>query len=260
MLLFQLDEHRRRVPEPQPSDWFPRANAPLGHHMLKKVLRDFNEQVMFPRRYDFLTRRLSPYLKGCESILDVGSSNGRLISQIAKTLDGARIAGVDVKVQPGSVIPISEYDGVTLPFADDSFDCVVLIDVLHHAEDPIALLAESCRVAKKNVLIKDHYWNNQLDWFVLKWADYFGNDPSGIQLPYNYFKVEAWHRAFQVSKLTVLTEKLFTQYSYDPCKHVIYHLEKAAPCDVSTRHRVSKKAPLHHGTFQPDVVEVQVDV
>ena len=194
--------------------------------MLKKTLRFVNEDIMFPRRYAFLTAELSPFLQGVRSILDVGSSNGRLIQQIASGLGDVSVSGVDINVQPNSVIPIRAYDGKVLPYADGSFECVLLIDVLHHAEDPEALLAEASRVASKNVLIKDHYWNNQLDWFVLKWADYFGNHPLGITLPYNYLNVAAWHRAFTHAQLEILSEKAFMKLSYDPCKHIIYHLAK----------------------------------
>jgi SAM-dependent methyltransferase len=182
---------------------------------------------MFPRRYAFLTEELAPFLRGATSILDVGSSNGRLAQKLTAGLD-VRLRGVDVHVQPHAAIDIDEYDGKTLPFADRSFDCVMLIDVLHHAEDPVALLKESTRVAKHHVLVKDHYYENRFDWQVLKWADYFGNDPLGITLPYNYLDRDAWHEAAARCKLRILHEKRFTKYSYDPCKHVIYQLAPVA--------------------------------
>ncbi len=117
---------------------------------------------MFPRRYAFLTKDLSPFLAGARSVLDVGSSNGPADQQAHRRLDSPRVVGVDVFVQADSVIPIEQYDGATLPFADGSFDTVVLIDVLHHADDPPALLAEAARVAKQHVLVKDHYFKSRL--------------------------------------------------------------------------------------------------
>jgi hypothetical protein len=54
--------------------------------MLKKTLGFVNESIMFPRRYAFLTEELSPVLRGVRTLLDVGSSNGRLIEKVAAGL------------------------------------------------------------------------------------------------------------------------------------------------------------------------------
>lgn len=43
---------------------------------------------------------------------------------------------------------IVKFDGVRLPFADESFDHVLCIEVLEHAEDPSALVAEMHRVLR----------------------------------------------------------------------------------------------------------------
>jgi SAM-dependent methyltransferase len=194
--------------------------------MLKPALRLLNERVMFPRRYAFLTRELSPFLRSGQTLLDVGSSNGRLVRSLTAGLPDVAVAGVDVHVQPGALIPIEKYDGRTLPFDDDSFDCTLLVDVLHHADDPTALLQEATRVSRRHVLIKDHYYVTRLDWHVLKWADRGGNAPHDIVLPFHYFTLPEWKTAIAACGLSVLFEKPFTNYAFDPCKHVIYHLGK----------------------------------
>lgn len=198
----------------------------MPKRLLHSALRVINERVMFPRRYAFLEETLAPFLTGAPSILDVGSSNGRLISRLAARVGCTHVAGVDVHVQPDSVIPIERYDGATLPFADGSFDSVVLIDVLHHTDDPPALLVEAARVAKQHVLIKDHFFRSRLDWQILKWADYGGNAPHGIRLPCNYLDLDSWHTAIAKAGLEMLTERRFFRYSYDPCRHIIFHLKK----------------------------------
>jgi SAM-dependent methyltransferase len=197
--------------------------------MLKSALRVLNERVMFPRRYAFLTRELAPFLRGERTILDVGSSNGRLVTSLTAGLPDVSVTGVDVHVQPGALIPIEKYDGKTLPFADDSFDCTLIVDVLHHADDPTALLREAARVSRRHVLIKDHYYVTRLDWQVLKWADRGGNAPHDIVLPFHYFTLPEWNTAIAACGLSVLFAKPFTDLTFDPCKHVIYHLRKDRP-------------------------------
>ena len=44
---------------------------------------------------------------------------------------------------------IVDFDGLTIPFPDNSFDCVLCTEVLEHAEDPVALIAEMRRVLRK---------------------------------------------------------------------------------------------------------------
>ena len=44
------------------------------------------------------------------------------------------------------------FDGKNLPFSDDSFDCALLSDVLHHVASPEALLREVRRVARRVIV------------------------------------------------------------------------------------------------------------
>ncbi len=47
--------------------------------------------------------------------------------------------------------PAVEFDGLTLPLADHSVDVVLFVDVLHHTADPLILLREAARVARRHV-------------------------------------------------------------------------------------------------------------
>jgi SAM-dependent methyltransferase len=88
------------------------------------------------------------------------------------------------------------FDGVTLPFADHSFDICVLADVLHHATDVSTLLSEAARVSRSNVLIKDHLDENLWDNVTLRCMDWVGNRPHGVKLTYNYQSREQWSALF----------------------------------------------------------------
>ena len=66
------------------------------------------------------------------------------------------IRGIDVLVRETTYIPVDPFDGGTLPCGDAGVDVVMFIDVLHHTEDPMRLLREGVRAARKAIVIKDH--------------------------------------------------------------------------------------------------------
>lgn len=103
-----------------------------------------------------------------DKMLDIGCSDGRIASQIAVAL-GADAVGVDVEIQKSVAITARQYDGRQLPFDDSVFDLVTIVDVLHHAEDPQAVLNEAVRVLRPSgrVVIKDHVrWGRWSNWIL----------------------------------------------------------------------------------------------
>lgn len=99
-----------------------------------------------------------------QSILDVGSANGRGLPEFASALPGAFICGVEpvaALIQQGvaagitSSVPLIQASGETLPFADDSFDVVSEFSVLHHVPNPSDVITEMLRVARRGVVIVD---------------------------------------------------------------------------------------------------------
>src|SRR5262245_8768977 len=87
-------------------------------------------------------------------MLDIGASDGRVAARVA----AGDVQGVDVELQPETQIPVTTYDGRTLPFDDGRFEVVTIVDVLHHCDDPAAVLGEALRVVgpRGRVVIKDH--------------------------------------------------------------------------------------------------------
>ena len=190
------------------------------------LMKWFNERIGFPLRWKYLVRYLSPYLKNSRNVLDLGASCGRLANELSNKLPDTYFVGVDTNVQPKSFIPIKKYDGKKIPFPDNSFDCVMIIDVLHHDENPAIILQEARRVSKKYILIKDHYWNNKFDFLLLKYSDYFGNKPYGVALPYNFLNIANWESLIKESNLKIVKTQRFRYNLFDPCKHIIYLLNK----------------------------------
>jgi SAM-dependent methyltransferase len=114
---------------------------------------------------------------------------------------GLDIHGIDVLVRSETKIPVTRFDGLNIPHPDRSFDTVMLVDVVHHAEDGHRLLAEAARVAHRRVLIKDHNRDGILAYSTLRFMDWVGNARHGVALPYNYWSRAEWRQAFTGAKL-----------------------------------------------------------
>lgn len=104
-------------------------------------------------------------LQAGDLLLDMGAGNGRHAFEALKR--GARVVAFDHLVadliearnlmgamQAEGEAPVGGLgtgvngDGVTLPFADDTFDCIIAAEVLEHVPDDIAAMDELARVLK----------------------------------------------------------------------------------------------------------------
>jgi SAM-dependent methyltransferase len=196
----------------------------------QSTLKFLNEKFLFALRRRYLTQILNPHLNDSANVLDLGTSDGRLASNLwrkqAARGKAIRFIGCDVHVQPKTFIPIEKYDGRRLPFEDNSFDCVLIVDVLHHTQDPLHVLQEAKRVSSQYILIKDHYWRDSKDFSMLSFADFIGNKPYGISLPYKFFKCPEWLDLIQQRcGLSIIDFKTFRFNIFDPCKHVLFKVD-----------------------------------
>ena len=131
------------------------------------------------------------------SALDVGGGTG-VVAQTTKNLFCLeRVASVDVENRflKSLNIKTAIYDGRKLPFPVASFDCMILINVLHHVpkKSRLPLLRECKRVAGAGPLyIKDHVSAGYLDMARLAILDLLGNVPFQGTLLANYSTVQEW--------------------------------------------------------------------
>lgn len=189
------------------------------------IIKIFNKPFVDVRT-SLLSKLLTPYLEKGSSVLDVGSGDGSVAHNLA-SFKKLQIEGVDIVIQPKPLILTRKYNGSKLPYPSNSFDCVLLIDVLHHALQPELLLKEAARVSRNSILIKDHYWENRLDLLKLKVSDYIGNHPYGVPLPYRFFQLSQWREIFQSRSLKIVKFQILDSYlPFDICKHVIIKLRK----------------------------------
>ncbi len=187
-----------------------------------KVLKLIEDSIAYPLRWKIVPPFISPYLKNVRSVLDLGSSSGRLAFELSKTHKDTAFTGADVFVPNDTFIPVTKYaSGGKLPFSSDSFDCVMIVDTLHHDSHPELILAEARRVCKKFILIKDHYWESKADLLALRCMDYVANKPYGINLPYNYLSIQGWKELIKSCGLKSFKMRKFRYGLADPLKEIL---------------------------------------
>lgn len=153
--------------------------------------------LIFPRRIRVLARHIAPLVPRGATVLDVGCGDGLLGRTIRNERPDLALTGMDVLVRPRTHIPVREFDGLTIPMGDRAVDVILLVDVLHHADNPIRLLTEAARVARQAIIIKDHMQSGWIDRQTLRLMDWTGNAAHGVALPYNYWSAQEWTLALQ---------------------------------------------------------------
>jgi ubiquinone/menaquinone biosynthesis C-methylase UbiE len=148
------------------------------------------------RRIAILSDRLSRLIPFNSRVLDVGCGDGRLARLIADKRPDLSIQGIDVHQRSDAATPVEMFDGESIPYGEGSFNVVMFVDVLHHTRQPMTLLREAVRVATEGILIKDHLVQGMLAYPTLRFMDWVGNARHGVALPYNYWTLAEWHRAF----------------------------------------------------------------
>jgi SAM-dependent methyltransferase len=160
-------------------------------------MKNLHHLLVFKRRVEVLSTELANRLPKNARVLDIGCGSGDMAWAIMTKRPDITITGVDVLARPAAAINVQEYDGTTIPCADNSYHIAMLVDVLHHTDDPGSLLAEAARVASKGVLIKDHYRDGPLSGLILRLMDWVGNASHGVRLPYNYMARKQWQAIWQ---------------------------------------------------------------
>lgn len=121
--------------------------------------------------------------KDCESVLEIGYGSGIFFYELSR--HARMVVGIDIHDRGASVtsdcaedgvkVAVTRGSGMALPFADASFDAVVLISALEFMSDPEVCLHESVRVTRAAgrvvaVIPRVHAWADAA-WRVLSGVD-----------------------------------------------------------------------------------------
>lgn len=168
-------------------------------------LAGIHHKYAYMPRLRVLTDRLAAMIGPGQSILDVGCGSGMLGAALAERLPGSTVEGVETHPRGGEPIKVHAYDGRSLPLPDNSFDAVIVADVLHHDRDPVAVLRECGRVARRLVVVKDHLQHGWLSHLRISILDWGANNPYGVECLYTYWTRDEWNDMFARAKLSVVS-------------------------------------------------------
>jgi SAM-dependent methyltransferase len=160
--------------------------------LVSSLLLQYHHRTSRLPQGERVTASMARHLGQVESLLDVGCGDGKNTRRLADLCGATKIAGVDVVIRQQTFIDVTEYDGKNVPFPDRSFDAVTLVDVLHHCEDPQRTLDEAVRVARRMVVLKDHFAFGPATRRLLHLMDLVGNAKDGIPSPGTYFELRQW--------------------------------------------------------------------
>ncbi len=144
-----------------------------------------------------------PHLNPTEKTIDIGCGIGMITHRLRQQnfdctpLDVAHLSIIE------SVKPIV-YDGLTMPFEPQSFDTALLLTVLHHTPDPIVVLKESRRIAKKIIIIEDIY-NNKIQQYLTYAMDSLVNFGFS-DMTYQNKSDKEWKMVFEALGLELVAE------------------------------------------------------
>ncbi|MBT3368337.1 MAG: class I SAM-dependent methyltransferase [Nitrospina sp.] len=126
------------------------------------VYNALSRSEIFRKHYELVAQDVTKY-GIADRILDVGTGPGQLLIALRQTLPNATLIGVDISpamvVQAQKNIRVCGHESHielkvaganALPFADETFDCVVSTGSLHHWKNPICALSEAYRILKVN--------------------------------------------------------------------------------------------------------------
>ncbi len=170
-------------------------------NLFQKLLAKLHKKIVHNHRVAILSQIIYANILALNAgnkiplkILDVGCGNMKILYSLKDKFPGAEFKGIDVFELPAHFQDDSywqyyrSFNGVNIPFENDSFDFILLIDVLHHiASDKQLLLLKEVKRVGKVVIIKDHFEYGFLSRQTLRLMDIAGNWAYGVNIPKSYF-------------------------------------------------------------------------
>jgi SAM-dependent methyltransferase len=172
---------------------------------------------------------IQPFIGEGDSVLDLGCGDGK-VGELVALRKKSDVVLMDVVDYNKTGLPLVLYDGRKVDCPDRSFDHVLLLTVLHHSDDPIAVMEEALRVADKSVIIIESVYFNGPHKQVNKFFDWFYNrvlNNPKINVPFNFLTPTAWIKLFEkLGGKVMQMEHLGIDEPTVPEWHTLYVVDK----------------------------------
>lgn len=175
---------------------------------VKNLIAQILNKIYLKRIFVPLFQRLEPLCQPQDTILDIGSGSCYLTSLFQQKK--YKITPIDIdNLSIFSDITPLVYNGSRLPFGPKKFDLGLLINVLHHAQDPHTVLHEALRVCRR-VIVHEDTPKTKLEALFLQLADMIGN----CEFRRHHHQTPAWWKKYLAKqKLRVSSFSTYTTFA-----------------------------------------------
>ena len=168
---------------------------------------------MFLRENE-IGRRVAPHVDPGMTVLDLGSGTGRISRWLAarRGISPTLADVTDFGNRVGGFPYVRLEDPLRLPFADRSFDAVMMLFVLHHLErweDQERLLGEAVRVARRRLVLIEDTPTSRVDRMSNMAWDWLLNLRHGVPTPFTFRTVEGWRAVFARAGLRLAHQETY---------------------------------------------------
>src|SRR3989338_5565049 len=101
-----------------------------------KKLSSIHLKKIHRPRVQKLVQCIHPLIASSSLIADIGCGDGLIGKYLMEQNANLKVQGFDVSIRQNTHMPVFYFDGINIPEQDDTFDVVMLIDVLHHTDNP----------------------------------------------------------------------------------------------------------------------------
>ena len=174
-------------------------------NFIKKIIQKRTEKIV---------NVFENFIQEGEKILDIGAGGGWIGKEIQKRKN-AEVTLTDITdFNQTSDLKFVLYDGEKISFPDNSFDVSLLVFVLHHCKNPLRILEEAKRVARKKIIIIEDVPTSLINRIFLYFWDVIVGLPSlikppGEEIAFHFKTIPQWQKVFNELDLKIIFQKEF---------------------------------------------------